>query len=310
MTLLDVSIPGQGRVLSTLALPLPVVEPGKTLAVQYDDLVLLKNRRTVAVLELYGNSITLVNLENLRAPRVEATLPLMPAGSKPYSIDLAADPEDPRSLWVLQGANFRIAQTNFSGAIDKTYSKMGRLFGAKTDKTAPALTSEQEQAELKKAPSRLLRVVLEDNTMRIAEERPLPPNFFPFFVLPKRGDQQLVSGVNGHVLRFGRVPFSMDGLKQIMGVLVDSTQFGRIIAIKKDQPAETVLQGISLFFGLGTMHDGTLVYSLLRPNMQVLPPFLSVAWGVEAGDQGFVPVTNLGWRSLVPPYSLSLFEVQ
>jgi len=310
LTLLDVSIPEQGRVLSTLALPLPAAEPGKPLAVQYDDLVMVKGRRSAAVLELYGNSLTLINLEDLRAPRVEATLPLLPAGSKPYSIDLAVDPEDPRSLWVLQGANFRIAQTYFSNAIGKTYAKLERLFGAKTEPPVPALTREQEQAEMKKAPSRLLRVVLEDGTLRVAEERPLPPNFFPFFVFPKRGDQQLVSGVNGHVLRFGKVPLSMDGVKQIAGVLADSTQFGRIIAIKKDQPPENVLQGISLFFGLGTLHDGTLVYSLLRPTTQILPPFLTVAWGVEAGDQGFVPVTSLGYRSLIPPYSLSLFEVQ
>lgn len=310
VTLVDTTQLGQERVLATLALPVP--ESGQR-PIQYDDLVLLKDRRAVVALEVHGNTLCLINLDDLRAPRVEATLPLLEQRKLPYTIDLATDPEDPTSLWVLQGANFRVAQSRGRGVLGKARSKVGGLWNSvlrKGEQAPEPPPVEPDPAELKAHPSRLLRVRVEGTRLQVAETRPLPPDFFPFFVLPEKGDRQLISGVNGHVLRFGKLPLSMEGLQKALTVLADSTQFGRLVRIRKDQEPETVLQGISLFFGMDSLPDGTPVFSLLRPAVRVLPPSIAVDWGIEALGQGYVSLDSLGWGKLIPPYSLGMIEVQ
>jgi hypothetical protein len=326
LVVMDVS--RMGGEAEVARIDLPVIARPEGVPVQYQDMVVLQQPPSVAVLEVFSNSVSLINLQDRRAPRLEASLTLSRQLDVPWSIDIAPDPADGRSLWVLQGPNFRIAGDKLRQVIERVQAKADDVFAVLTGQPAAQAAPPAEPpaspapgvapVPVQPAPgaqppsvrlSRLVRLRAEGQALRLVEERALPPSFFPFFAHARAGGEVLVSGINANVFRFGALPLSIDGLKQAISVVTDSVQVGTIVAVKKDAPFRPVVQGIAIYFGMETLPDGTLAYSMLRPGVQAIPPGMVASWGIEAEDK-FVELRTLEWTSLIPPYAVGAFAVQ
>jgi hypothetical protein len=324
LTVMDVSRPGTGWELGRVDLPSPANAPGTP--VRYSDVVCLSQPSAAAALDVYSNTLVLLNLENPRLPKVDSALSLARQVDVPWSIDLAADPRDPRAVWVLQGPNIRMVGERIRKVMDSLKGRADTLFSSLTGTSLPgplAPSAEPQpapQAVPGPAPSpapsstpehlsRIVRVRADQHALKIDEERKLPDDFYPFFVCPRRNEELLVSGVNGHVFRFGGIPLSVEGAKQAIQVLTDSMQLGRVVSVGKGGQVQPVVQGLAVYFDVDSLADGTVVYSVLRPEVSAFPPDVHAAFGVEAGDQ-FASLKELEWMSLIPPYALGVFEVQ
>jgi len=137
----------------------------------------------------------------------------------------------------------------------------------------------------------------------------LPDGFYPF-MLAARGDELLVSGAGNRVLEFAQLKPTPEVLKQALELVVDAPQMGRILRIKPGAAPPAGVKGILLYFAVASLPDGTLLYNLLRPGVSITSPFVAADWGVESSDGGYLHLTRLGWRDLIPPYRLGVLELQ
>ena len=296
-----------GRVATVGRVDLPRA-PGKSL---YVDVEAVSGRAAIA-LEAYGNSVTLIDLSDLRQPRVQTTLDVGKVKGVPWSVDLARDPDDDRAVWLLQGPNFRLSGEKVSQSVDAVTAKVKAALGLKK---STAATPTDEAKAPQESYARLVRIRADGGALQIAGERPLPSDFFPFFLLAQPKGEFLISGVTSDVFRFAGLPRSFAGLKSAIDVLTGSLQFGRILRLRAGGSAEPVVKGPALYFNLDTLTDGTLLYSVIRPGFRVLPPSLDVEWGVESAgssdtDQDYQRLLQLEWTTLIPPYALGLLSVQ
>jgi hypothetical protein len=290
---------GSGRQIGRLDLP---TTSGKS---AYIDVEVLAHG-VALVLEAYGNAVTLIDLSDLRQPRVTTTLDVGAAKGVPWSIDLVPDPDDNSSVWLLQGPNLRISGNKVSRyaatLAEKTKDALGMKSAesgsVKGEKTTP-------DKPLQESYSRLVHIRAGAAGLMIAGERTLPSDLFPFFLLAQP---------NGE-FQFAGLPRSIDGVKTAVDILTNSLQFGRIVRIRADGSAEPVVKGPALYFNLDALSDGTLVYSVIRPGFSVLPPSLEVEWGVESvgksdADQAYRSLVELEWTAIIPPYTLGMLSVQ
>jgi hypothetical protein len=294
-----------GRIATVGRVDLPR-SPGKSL---YVDVEAVSGRAAV-VLEAYGNAVTLVDLSDLRQPRVKNTLDVGKVKGVPWSVDLVVDPDDSSAVWLLQGPNFRISGEKVSQSVDAFAAKTKAVLGIKKA-TAPSADATPPQESY----ARLVHIRTDGGALQVADERPLPGDFFPFFLLAQPKGEFLISGVTSDVFRFAGLPRSLDGLKSAVDVLTGSLQFGRIMRLRASGPAESVIKGPALYFNLDTLADGMLVYSVIRPGFRILPPSLELEWGVESAgksdvDQDYRRLRDLEWTAIIPPYALGILNVQ
>ena len=299
-----------GRIVPGASLPLPRA-PGKSL---YVDVLAVPGRSAAVVLEAYGNAVTLIDLSDLRQPRVVNTLSTGETKDIPWSVNLAPDPDDPTGFWLLQGPNLRISGEKLGRFADRLAAKTKAALGMKAP--APAPTATPTDAEQNKG-ARLvhLRAVAGFLEIARADERALPDDFLPFYVLSQPKGEFLVTGVSSDVFRFAGIPRSFDGMKTVVDVLANSLQFGRVLRLRKAGPDEWAIKGPTLYFNLDTLTDGTMVYSTIQPGVSVLPPSLDVHWGVDASGpsatgRDFRDLNELEWTALLPPYTFGLLSVQ
>jgi hypothetical protein len=236
----------------------------------------------------------------------------------PWSVNLAPDPDDPTGLWLLQGPNLRISSEKLTRFLDGLATKTRSALGVKPTVLVSPASAETKATDLprdKRARLVHLRAVAGLLEIESADERALPDDFFPFFLLAQPRGEFLVSGVSSDVFRLAGIPRSFDGLKTMVDVLASSLQFGRILRLRKTGPDESAVQGPTLYFNLDTLSDGTLVYATVQPGASVLPPSLEVQWGVDAAGpsatgRDFRVLNQLAWTAILPPYTVGLLSVQ
>jgi hypothetical protein len=303
-----------GRIVPSASVPLPR-SPGKSL---YVDVLPLPGRSAAVVLEAYSNAVTLIDLSDLHQPRVVNTLSAGETNDIPWSVNLTPDLDDPTGFWLLQGPNLRISGEKLGRFADRLAAKTKAALGMKTSAPAPTAApgNKPTDADQNKG-ARLvhLRAVAGFLEIERDDERALPDDFLPFYVLSQPKGEFLVSGVSSDIFRFAGIPRSFDGVKTVVDVLANSLQFGRVLRLRKAGPDEWTLKGPTLYFNLDTLADGTMVYSTIQPGVSVLPPSLEVQWGVDATGpsatgRDFRDLNALEWTALLPPYTFGLLSVQ
>ncbi len=306
----DVSRPGDGAVVARLALP---ARARVGTAAERDSVhtrVIPLTQGWVVALEVYGNRLQLIDLSDPQAPRLGAAVPTAGAVGLPLAVDLARDARDARSVWLLQGPNFRIVGERLSRALQQLEGEVRGLYppllGAGPDEPGPAPAAGADAGRL----SRLVRYRLVDQRLEPVEGRALPADFFPLFAKSRPDGSLWVSGVNGHVFDFAGVTATAAGLKRVVEVLRDAACFGRILEVPAGGPARTLIQGPALYFAVDELAGSGAVYSVMRLGVRLLPPGLCVDWGVELQDRGFVRLKRLDWEAIIPPYAFALFGLQ
>jgi hypothetical protein len=281
----------------------------------YTDVEAFAGHPAVAVLEAFANVVLLVDLGDVRTPHLLGSVATSGEKGVPWSIDLVSDPADGNSLWLLQGPNLRMSGERVSRYVDtvaaaiKAKLGMGKPTNAAEPSLPPTAPSEQENH------GRVVQLLMDGSSLQLGAERPLPSNFFPFYLSPQSSGEWLVSGVSSDVFRFAGLPRSLDGVKSAVDVLTGSIQFGQILRLRDDGAAEAVVKGPALYFNVDTFADGTMLYSVIRPGFSVLPPSLNVEWGVESAgpsdaDQDYRKLVELEWEAIIPPYTFGMLSVQ
>jgi hypothetical protein len=285
----------------------------------YTDVEAFATHPAVAVLEAFANVVLLVDLSDVRAPRLIGSVSTSEEKGVPWSIDLVPDPIDGNSVWLLQGPNLRMSGEKVSRYVDAVVAGIKAKLGMGKPTNAAEPTpppSPPSAAPEKESHGRLVQLRTDGSSLQLAAERPLPSDFYPFFLARQSSGEWLVSGVSSNVFRFAGLPRSLDGLKSAVEVLTGSIQFGRILRLRDDgSAAEAVVKGAALYFNLDTLADGTLLYSVIRPGFSVLPPSLNVEWGVESAgsldsDQDYRSLVELEWEAIIPPYTFGMLSVQ
>jgi hypothetical protein len=306
----DVSRPGAGREVARLSLPARAREGTAAERDSVHTRVIPLTQGWVVALEVYGNRLQLIDLSDPRAPRLGAAVPTAGAVGLPLAVDLARDARDPRSVWLLQGPNFRIAGERLSRALQQLEGEVRGLYppllGTGPDEPTAAPAAGVDAGRL----SRLVRYRLVDQRLEPLEGRALPADFFPLFAKSRPDGSLWVSGVNGHVFDFAGVAATPAGLKRVVAVLRDAVFFGRILEVPAGGPARTLIQGPALYFAIDELAGTGAVYSVMRLGVRLLPPGLCVDWGVELQERGFVRLKRLDWEAIIPPYAFSLFGLQ
>ena len=85
---------------------------------------------------------------------------------------------------------------------------------------------------------------------------------------------------------------------------------GKILHLKPDGQMSSRYQGTALYFNLDALPDGKLITTVLRPGVKGFPPSASADWGIEVEGVGFALFRQLGYRSLLPPYSVGQIGLQ
>jgi hypothetical protein len=67
---------------------------------------------------------------------------------------------------------------------------------------------------------------------------------------------------------------------------------------------------VAVFFDVDVLPNGELVYSGMRITGKVLPPFVTVKWGVGVGGAGFYGLHELAYDYVIPPYTYGQVSVQ
>jgi hypothetical protein len=281
----------------------------------YTDVEAFAARPAVAVLEAFANVVLLVDLSDVRAPRLLGSVSTSEAKGVPWSIDLVPDPIDGNSVWLLQGPNLRMSGEKVSRYVDAVVAGLKAKLGMGKPTNAAEPPPPPSAAPEKESHGRLVQLRTDGSSLQLAAERALPSDFYPFFLSRQSSGEWLVSGVSSNVFRFAGLPRSLDGLKSAVDVLTGSIQFGRILRLRDGSAAEAVVKGAALYFNMDTLADGTLLYSVIRPGFSVLPPSLNVEWGVESAgsldsDQDYRSLVELEWEAIIPPYTFGMLSVQ
>jgi hypothetical protein len=281
----------------------------------YTDVEAFAARPAVAVLEAFANVVLLVDLSDVRAPRLLGSVSTSEAKGVPWSVDLVPDPIDGNSVWLLQGPNLRMSGEKVSRYVDAVVAGLKAKLGMGKPTNAAEPPPPPSAAPEKESHGRLVQLRTDGSSLQLAAERALPSDFYPFFLSRQSSGEWLVSGVSSNVFRFAGLPRSLDGLKSAVDVLTGSIQFGRILRLRDGSAAEAVVKGAALYFNMDTLADGTLLYSVIRPGFSVLPPSLNVEWGVESAgsldsDQDYRSLVELEWEAIIPPYTFGMLSVQ
>ncbi len=317
LVVLDVSKPGTADRVAVLDLP---TNQGRPTA--YTEVEMLAGGRRTALLEIHGNRVVFVDLAHPTAPRLVGSLGLAGSVNIPLSIDLARVPGDPDGLWVLMGLNWRVATAKLKNKTKKLKGKLKRkianvMLGSKEHREAEGGTVKVSDV-IDKLPSdmivtthsRLVRVKLDPDGPKVIGQRVLPDKFFPFFALAQPGGQVLVSGVGGQVWDLHGIKLSSGGVAKAVELLHDMGSLGRIVRVADGQEPSTMLSGVALYFQMLQIPDGPLVWSTLRPGVEVLPPDIAVDWGVEGEHNAWAQIKRLGWKAILPPYALSVLALR
>lgn len=289
ITLVDITAPRKPAVRATLDLSKEAKTTDSTIPQFLNAIAVLGNGRC-AIMDAVSNRVILVSVST-DGMRSECVYDLPESGNLPYTIDIAADPDNADACFVLQGPNLRVGG-----------EKIKRFI------TSFASSGKEEHTEIS-VPCRVLRVSFNGGKPALLGKKILGDRFFPMYMCAGKNDLQYVSGINGDVLNFAGVDLSMEGVGKIVNVMKDTMQLGRVMKLSGNSVPETCVQGMAMYFNIDMIGDD-IAYSMIRAGYKVLPPGVTAEWGVEVRKGGYVMLKRLEYKSIIPPYSLPVFVCQ
>jgi len=289
--IVDIFNPQNPAILGSVDLSKEAKSTERTIPQYLNEIAILGNGKC-ALMDAVSNRIIFAAVEKGNI-RVDSVFDVPESGDLPYSIDIAADPDDPDRCILLQGPNLRVGGEKISRFI-KSFSESSADGGKK---------------EEVRVPCRILKITSVSGHPSIVTKRTLSDKFFPMYLCAGKNDQQYVSGINSDVLDFAGVDLSIKGAGRVVDVMKNTVQLGRVIKISGNTQQETVVQGMALYFNIDTLGDEA-VYSIIRAGYRVLPPSVTAEWGIEVRKGGYVMLKRLELKSLIPPYSVPVFVSQ
>ena len=273
----------------------------------------LHDGKTLAVLEAYGNDVYTVDASNLQALRAGSKTNLSGSVGEPYSIDLAASP-DGRSLWVLQGPNFRLAGKRLRDGLKGAWGAATSLQWKRAGRSLGGMVAPSQGA----GHSRLLRLVGASQSLEISDEVALPPTLLPL-AIRAQGDAVYVSTLHGEN-PFQNIDASLAGIERLFSALRSTVQVGQVLRVDSQSgQAQAQVQGLAMYGDLATLPGGGLLIGTLRLGPGYLPPRLTLDWGFEIAGGRFskhreVANTAFGLvdavQRLTPPYRIDRIAAQ
>jgi|GEM_PF-3184349 len=291
LVIVDIINPQKPVTLGSIDLSKEAKSTEITIPQYLNEIAILGNGKC-ALMDAVSNRIIFAVVEQGNV-RVDSVYDVPESGNLPYSIDIAADPDDPNGCILLQGPNLRVGGEKIARFI-KSFSD-SNVEGAKKEEVS--------------VPCRILKITGSSGRPSIVSKRILSDKFFPMYIYAGKNDQQYVSGINSDVLNFAGVDLSMKGAGKVVDVMKNTVQLGRVIKVNGNAQPETIVQGMALYFNIDILGDDA-VYSIIRAGYRVLPPSVTAEWGIEVSRGGYVMIKRLEMKSLIPPYSLPVFVSQ
>ncbi len=283
------SNPARPRVLEQLKL-----QPQKGFKkCEYRSLVILGENQWAAALDAHSNTILLFNLAVPSNPESVKSFKAAPGVKLPVSIDIAADPHDPYTLWLLKGPNTTLVYEGLKGMLKSLVSS--------DEKSDSGKKSSESKEDI--STGRVVQLKLSNRSLHFVKQYALPTNFLPLSIRPDGKGRVLVSGASFEIFKFMDIGANLDSLKRIPGLIKDTIALGRIICVTDDGKIFTEAQGVCIFMNLGRMpEDGDFIYPVIRIGARMFPPFVGVDMGVEVYDTQLLHMRKMDWTSLLPPY--------
>jgi hypothetical protein len=103
---------------------------------------------------------------------------------------------------------------------------------------------------------------------------------------------------------------SLDGVFSLLEGLKDSLFFAKIYRVTPKGTVTTEARATNLFLALQHDGDGPLIYSTYRLAPSYFLPSLKVRLSVDVFHGQSLPVRELNWKTLIPPYPLYEIALQ
>ncbi|HEX5055807.1 MAG TPA: hypothetical protein VFX02_04845 [Gammaproteobacteria bacterium] len=267
---------------------------GKT---AYVDAEFLNGGKNIAVLETYGNRVTLLDISDPSDIRPGGHVDLFPGAKFPATADMFVDPADPLKIWVIGGRNLR----NFFVTASE-YSKS--VFGAKA-----ADDPSYDRYSM------LVPLAVNKNSLVAGEAFKLPGGFVPFFGLYGEDGNIYISKVNVRFLRFGDgsgESGTKSWLEKIKSVSLGGKSIGGVLKVNiGNRSVENEIEGLGVYFHIARAPDLGAVFTLFRIKAAPFSSFLvSPAWGIGVQSRGTYAIRDADFKTLYPPYSLGYISIQ
>ncbi|MCE9687663.1 hypothetical protein LZP73_15855 [Shewanella sp. AS16] len=286
LVFIDVSEETHPKIMAKLALP---ATSGKEL---YMDALFLNQGKHLALMETTQNRLLIYDIADLARPALVAQQRVYPKADMPLLVDILADPAQSNRFWVLAGANLRILDEQ----LQDLYSRV--MDGSQAD-------------EAHEVSEQLIAFEFKDGALIPGKTIDLPENFVPFFGISGPDKRLYVSGFNGEFLDFKTLTLDMGLVKNMFLSLVNTVQFGRILAIDpKSGQIQNQAQGLGLYYHLDYMPDLGPVYALYKLSGKMFAPFVKVKWGIGVSSRGTFSIRDGSANSIFPPYSVGYISLQ
>lgn len=267
LVLLDVARPDAA---ATLALP--------GADARFASLATMRGGARLLALDIVGNRVLAIDLDP--APRVAAEAALLPGVARPWSVGVAADPAG-ETAWAILGPNHRTIAA--------------RLAALKPGAGDPGPVP---------AAARVVRLTGAGGTLGVEPLAELPADVRPIHATAV-GGALWISGVAGATDQLRGLALDGEGLRRAVAVLIGAPRLGRLLRIDTASGAvDTPVRGMAVYTTLAAHGDGRPVSALLRLRVRPFPPALGIELGLECAGAGFVPLRELSWWSVIPPYGL------
>jgi hypothetical protein len=283
----DVSNPANMRLMGSKKLP---DNAGRTTFV---DAVFLNQKKQMAFLETYSNTVYLFENNAEKKFPLLNSLKLLPSKTIPLSVDLEVDNKNDNEFWVLEGPNYRLS----GDSLEKVYK---------------ALMKKESPDESERYVSQLQKVQMGENSMSLAKTLKLPDNYVSFFSKFSQDGRMLVTMTK---LDFINVQADEDSgknlLKKMTRFLWDAISIGRVISLNTETGSyETAANGVGLYYDLVDVPDIGPVFSLLKFGPSFSFPYMAPSWGVGIKSTGTYAKRAMNGRAIFPPYSVGFVDYQ
>ncbi len=288
ITLIDA---GNARDLRTLShTQLPNNSGGST---TYVDAIFLDNGRKLAALETYKNKVVLFSINGTNDLTQIDSIDLLPNKKLALSVDLEPAPDNPKSFWVLESPNYRLA-------------------GSKLSQTYKKLIKRERIPESKKSVHQLQHISIEGDTLQKGKTIATPEGYAAYFSVFGEDGKLYLSTTKTDFLN---AEFSSGNTKQVLknvkNFLWDSIAFGRILAIDTETgETEMAAHGVGIYYHLVDVPDIGPVFSLLKFGPSFSFPYISPSWGLGIKSTGTYAKRKMNKRAIFPPYSIGFVDYQ